>query len=99
MPYWVVYHPAVLSEDLPLINRNLQARIARAVEQRLTNAPMYYGEPLRHRLKGYWKLRVGDYRVVYQIVGQEVRVLRIDHRKDVYTFPVQRFIWRPEKLD
>ena len=99
MPYRVVYHTAVLSDDLPSIDRPLQARIARAVEQRLTTEPSYYGEPLRHRLKGYWKLRVGDYRVVYQIVGQEVRVLRIDHRKDVYTFPIQRFIWRPEKSD
>ena len=99
MPYRVIYHSAVLSEDLPSINRNLQVRIARAIEQRLTTEPSYYGEPLRHRLKGYWKLRVGDYRVVYQIIDQEVRVLRIDHRKDVYNFPVRRFIWRPQKLD
>ncbi|MBI5344466.1 MAG: type II toxin-antitoxin system RelE/ParE family toxin [Deltaproteobacteria bacterium] len=35
-------------------------------------------------LKGYWKLRVGDYRVVYKISGNEVLVLGIIHRRDVY---------------
>ena len=95
MPYVVVYHPAVLSDDLPAINRNLQVRIRRAIEQRLATEPVRYGGPLHSELKGYWKLRVGDYRVVYEMVGQEVRVLRIDHRKDVYNVPVHRLLWRP----
>ena len=95
MAYQLVYHPAVLKEDLPSINRNLHARLKRAIEQRLTTEPTFYGEPLRHHLKGYWKLRVGDYRVVYQVVGQEVWVYRIDHRKDVYNLLPQRFLWRP----
>lgn len=95
MTYVLVYHPAVLEEDLPSIPRNLSVRIQRAIQQRLASEPTYYGEPLRHRLKGYWKLRVGDYRVVYQIAGQEVRIYRIDHRKDVYAVPPQRLLWRP----
>jgi mRNA interferase RelE/StbE len=95
MGYRLVYHPAVLSDDLPPINRNLQSRIMRSIEGRLTTEPTLYGEPLRHRLKGYWKLRVGDYRVVYQLVGQEVWILRIDHRRDVYSLPLQRLSWHP----
>ena len=95
MGYRLVYHPAVLAEDIPAINRNLQVRILRAIERRLTTEPTYYGEPLRHRFKGYWKLRVGDYRVVYHVVSQEVWIYRIDHRKDVYTLSLQRFSWRP----
>ena len=47
-------------------------------------APQQYGEPLRKTLKGYWKLRVGDYRVVFKVVGAEVRILGIGHRKHVY---------------
>ena len=47
-------------------------------------APHQYGEPLRKTLKGYWKLRVGDYRVVYKIVENEVRILGIINRKEVY---------------
>ena len=39
-------------------------------------------------LKGKWaglrKYRVGDYRVVFAIVKNEVRVVRIGHRRDIY---------------
>lgn len=95
MAYRVVYHPAVLSDDLPSINRDLQHRIYRAIAQRLVTEPAHYGEPLRQQLKGYWKLRVGDYRVVYKVVGREVWIYRIDHRKLVYPLPLQRLVWRP----
>lgn len=95
MAYQLVYHPAVLAEDIPSINRNLQRRIEKAIQQRLTTEPNYYGEPLRHEFKGYWKLLVGDYRIVYQVAGREVWILRIDHRKDVYALLPQRLLWRP----
>lgn len=95
MAYRLIYHPGVLDQDLPTINRTIQVRIYRAIEQRLKTEPAHYGLPLRYQLKGYWKLRVGDYRVVYQIVGQEVWIFRIDHRKDVYDIPPQRLTWRP----
>ncbi len=95
MPYQVVYHPAVLAEDVSSINRNLQIRIKQAIDQRLVTEPSQHGEPLHSSLKGDWKLRVGDYRVVYKIVEQEVRVYRIDHRKEVYAISPQRLLWRP----
>lgn len=97
MAYQLVYHPDVPRKDLPPINRNLQVRIRDAIERRLTTEPAYYGEPLRYRLKGFWKLRVGDYRVVYQLVGHEVWILYIHHRKDVYALPPQRLIWKPSR--
>ena len=95
MTYHLLYHPLVLREDLPTINRNVQDRIRRAIEQRLATEPSYYGEPLRHRLKGYWKLRVGDYRVVYRIADRQVLVIAIGHRKEIYAAAPHRFVWRP----
>ena len=95
MAYRVIYHPVVLSDDLPSINLDLQRRIHRAVEQRLVTEPTHYGEPLRHELKGFWKLRVGDYRVVYKMMGKEVWIYRIDHRAIVYPLPPRRLVWSP----
>jgi len=80
----LLYHPDVKSIDLPRIDSKIKNRIKKAVETRLATAPHLYGEPLRKTLKGYWKLRVGDYRVVFKIVGDEVRILGIMHRRDVY---------------
>ena len=84
MPFTLHYHPAVRVEDLPLIDRKTKDRIRKAIEERLRSAPHNYGEPLRKSLKGYWKLRVGDYRVVFKLVESEVWILAIRHRKSVY---------------
>ena len=78
------YHPDVKNVDLPLIDAKIQKRIKMAIETRLMTAPHQYGEPLRKTLKGYWKLRVGDYRVVFRISGHEIYILGIIHRKKVY---------------
>ncbi len=62
----------------------MKVRIKKAIEERLQVAPHDYGLPLRKTLKGYWKLRVGNYRVVHKISDQTVRVFCICHRKEVY---------------
>jgi mRNA interferase RelE/StbE len=79
MSYRLVYHPDIRTKDIPSINRNLRDRISRAIETRLTTEPQRYGEPLRRTLKGYWKLRVGDYRVVFKIAGNEVWTYGVIH--------------------
>jgi mRNA interferase RelE/StbE len=95
VPYTLLYHPEVTEEDLPPVPRNVQHRISRAIAARLAMAPERHGLPLRGTLKGYWKLRVGDYRVVYKIVGTEVWILAILHRKHVYKDVLPRTAWHP----
>ncbi len=80
----LLYHPDVKTVDIPELDSRVKKRIRNAIESRLATAPHQYGEPLRKTLKGYWKLRVGHYRVVYRIKGVEVWILGIIHRKDVY---------------
>lgn len=84
MPYKLRYHPDVRAVDIPKLNKNIQDRIRRAIEQRLLNHPEQYSEPLRKTLKRYRKLRVGDYRVVLKIDGEVITVFGICHRKDAY---------------
>lgn len=84
MPFTLVYHPEVKSRDIPALNRDQRTRIQRAIESRLSTEPQLYGEPLRRTLKGYWKLRVGDYRVIFKVVKAEVWIFAIINRRDVY---------------
>jgi mRNA interferase RelE/StbE len=85
MAYKIIYHPDVAKKDLPGIPQNIKETIRRAMETRLMQEPFMFGEPLRQSLKGHRKLRVGDYRVIYRIQGQEIIVLKIGHRKEVYS--------------
>jgi len=52
----------------------------------LTEDPKRVGHRLPGELEGLWAARRGPYQVVYEIddPAREVRVLRIDHRADVY---------------
>jgi mRNA interferase RelE/StbE len=84
MAFALVYHPDVKTKDIPTLNRDVSRRIQRAIETRLTTEPQRYGAPLRRTLKGCWKLRVGDYRIVFKVVKSEVWIFGIMNRRDVY---------------
>lgn len=70
---------------------NLPRRTASAVADRLEWLAVNAEAVIHHRLKGRrwgkaYRLRLGDYRVIYQLSRDEERitVLRIGNRKDVY---------------
>ncbi len=84
MAYNLIYHEDVQKVDLPGIDKKNKSIIKRAIEERLATNPEVYGRPLQRTLKGYWKLRVGEYRVVFKISGNELRIFGIIHRKRIY---------------
>jgi len=64
------------------LEREVQVRILREINILKTNP--YAGKPLRGDWKGVHSLRIGDYRVLYQIKGKEIFLLVVGHRKRVY---------------
>jgi mRNA interferase RelE/StbE len=90
MPFKAIYHHDVKNRDIPKLSADVRQRIRKAIESRLLEAPQEYGEPLRKNLKGYWKLRVGDYRIVFRVSGDEILILGICHRKDIYPLMEKR---------
>jgi mRNA interferase RelE/StbE len=85
MGYRLFYHADVKKSDLPKIDNKNKTMIKRAIEERLATQPEIYGKPLQRSLKGYWKLRVGDYRVVFKISEYDIFILGIMDRKNVYS--------------
>jgi mRNA interferase RelE/StbE len=84
MSYSIKYLESVVTEDIAKLPKREKLLIKRAIEERLGENPVAYGKPLRYSLRGCRRIRVGDYRVVYQIEAQSVVVVKIGHRKDVY---------------
>jgi len=84
MPFTITYHPDVKKVDLPKIDSKNRKMIKSAIEERLATRPETFGKPLRRTLKGYWRLRVGDYRIVFKALGSRILILGIVHRKEVY---------------
>jgi mRNA interferase RelE/StbE len=84
MNYIVHYHQEI-PNDLSSIPVNMRLRIKKAIETRLSADPIKYGDFLRRSLKGYRKMRVGDYRVIYKLQSKNIFILKIGHRKEVYS--------------
>ena len=80
----IKYHPNVLSDDLPKISNSIKLRIKKAIEKKLMINPTIFGEPLRGTLIPLWKLRIGDYRIVFGIDNSVVYIHAIGHRKEIY---------------
>jgi mRNA interferase RelE/StbE len=78
--YKVQYSDEVVNEDLPNILEPWKSEIRRTIESKLMTRPEVYSRPLRRSLKGYRKLRVGDYRIVLRIENKVVKIFVIQHR-------------------
>ena len=82
MAYSVVYKKSV-HRDLKKFSQAEVSRILDQIEQELTKKPESY-TVLKGRFAGLRKYRIGDYRVIYALVGTDILILRIGNRRDVY---------------
>jgi mRNA interferase RelE/StbE len=69
--------------DLKKLSKAEVSRILDQIEQELTKKPESY-PILKGQFAGLRKYRIGDYRVIYALVGADILVLRIGNRRDVY---------------
>ncbi len=48
--------------------------------------PKIHGKALKGNLRGYWRYRIGDYRIITEINDDEIKIIvvGIGHRKDIY---------------
>ena len=82
--YTILYVDQVVKADLPSLVELRKTEIQRAIESKLMTRPEVYSRPLRRSLKGYRKLRIGNYRVILRIEEETVKVFVIQHRSIVY---------------
>ncbi len=82
MAYNVVYKKSV-HRDLKKLSKAEVSHILDQIEQELTKKPESC-PVLKGQFAGLRKYRIGDYRVIYALVGTDILVLRIGHRRDVY---------------
>ena len=70
-------------KDLRSLPKDVRGRAALSILE-LATSPSPQGV---EKLKGYerlYRIRVGDYRIVYEIAGEDVTIVAVSHRKDVY---------------
>ena len=86
----VIYYHLVVERDIPKLDAPIKNRIRRAITEKLMTSPNIFGLPLRGTVARCWKLRVGDWRIVYSMTNNEVKIWAIEHRGIVYDLALKR---------
>lgn len=85
---WTIRFDPRAERDLAGLGREEAKRIARTLRDRiaLLDDPRKLGDALAGGWSGYWRYRVGDYRVIARIEDAQVTILvvRVAHRRQVY---------------
>jgi len=82
LKYKLVYtHRA--SRDIRKLEENVKKRIGKALKK-YEEEPLKYASKLTDPALGTYRFKIGDYRVIFDIESEEIVVLRIGHRKDIY---------------
>jgi mRNA interferase RelE/StbE len=69
--------------DIRKLSPEIRRRVELAIDELFDNVRA--GDKLHGDWKGYWKLRTGDYRIIYQIKNENsVEIQYVGHRRRAY---------------
>ncbi|MDZ8226649.1 MULTISPECIES: type II toxin-antitoxin system RelE/ParE family toxin [unclassified Nostoc] len=85
MNYLVEYEPEALA-DLEKLTKAVSGRIVNKINWLADNFDQITPQPLTADLSGFFKLRVGDYRVIYEfdLDKKTIFIDRVGHRREIY---------------
>ena len=88
-PVWLISLSNQFTKDIQNIDRRLQGRILSAIGTIYKDPITPKGEtikPLRADLKGFWRYRIGDHRLVYtiDIENKQIILIAFASRDDIY---------------
>ena len=85
---WTVEISDFAERQLRKLDRSMQKRILDWLDDRIDGCknPRHFGEPLKGDHAGFWRYRIGNYRVLCEIQDATiiVLVLTIGHRREIY---------------
>ena len=82
MKYELVYTRRA-ERDIRKLDSKIKDRIGKTL-LRYTEEPLRFAEKLSDPILGEYRFRIGDYRVVFDMEGNEIVVLRVGHRREIY---------------
>ena len=82
MKYRLTYTERAI-KDIRKLELKIKERIGKTLLRYETD-PLKHAEKLTEAKIGGYRFRIGDYRVIFDLEGDEIVVLRVGHRKDIY---------------
>lgn len=85
MPKYKLVFSASAKKDLKKLDNETRKRIGLKLLYFLEQKdPLHHAKPLVHSSIGEYRFRVGHYRIVFDINGNNLEVVNIKHRRDIY---------------
>ena len=82
MKYTLIYTQRA-ERDIAGLDSKAKERIGKTL-LRYKEDPFKYAEKLSDPILGTYRFRIGDYRVIFDLEGNEIVVLRVGHRREIY---------------
>ena len=82
MKYRLIYTQRA-ERDIAGLDSKTKERIDKTL-LRYKEEPLRYAEKLSDPILGTYRFRIGDYRVIFDLEGNEIVVLRVGHRREIY---------------
>lgn len=82
MQYSLLYTKTAV-KDIKKLDIVAQKRLKKKLEL-LASDPLHYSKKLVHSDLGTYRYRVGDYRIVFDLEGKDIIILRVGHRREIY---------------
>lgn len=82
MSYKIFYTPRAV-KDIRRLDPVVKKKVGKKIETLLVN-PLSRAHKLTDSKAGDYRWRIGNYRVVFDVSGKTIYVLRVRHRKDIY---------------
>jgi mRNA interferase RelE/StbE len=71
------------AKDIDALDRLAQKRLAKRLEE-LRLDPLGLSKKLINPKMGQYRCRFGDYRVIFDLHGRDIIILRVGHRREIY---------------
>ncbi len=81
---WKVEFSEKAVKQFAELPRNIQQNIVKAIEEKLLVNPDFYLSRLSGHMGSFYRFRVGNYRLLCLRRDEEIFVMVLGHRKDIY---------------
>jgi mRNA interferase RelE/StbE len=83
---WKIIFTKKAQKQINNLDKSVQSRIKKAILEKLMINPDLFIEPLTGDFTGYYKFRIGDYRLICSKENEELTIIVIElgHRSEVY---------------
>lgn len=82
MTYRLLYTKTAFS-DIKRLDSIIKKRVKKKIEEYSLN-PVVNAKKLINSVIGSYRWRIGNYRIVFDIDGNKIIILRIGHRREIY---------------